>query len=153
MINTVEFIDKCNKICKSLSDKKIYYGLYTTEKEMDIVLDFVLNGDFEYDGLTGELSIKLKKVYQQYDSNRYNWDKRLDEVKRNIVVEFSKYEYHITSSVVKNRMVVIDCKDKINAEVILYITFEKFFSSLLMFLCKVGIIYNIKSSNHIFTCN
>ncbi|MEK4230481.1 hypothetical protein [Solibacillus sp. FSL H8-0538] len=142
MVNTDNFNKKFSELCSVMSNDVYKYYFYGSDEEMDIVIDFLNHGDIEYDIKSGEVSIRLVKHYQKYDSDRYDWDEKLDNLRKGAIIEVLTYsETSKMTSIIKDRLVVIECNgEEIDAKVTLYIKFEKFFSDLLMFFCKTGML-------------
>ncbi|MGE7752879.1 hypothetical protein [Lysinibacillus fusiformis] len=82
------------------------------------------------------------KHYQKYASERYDWDEKLDNLRKVAIIEVLTYsESSKMTSIIKDRLVVIECNgEEIDTKVTLYIKFDKFFSDLLMFFCKIGML-------------
>ncbi|WGT39139.1 hypothetical protein QH639_25730 [Lysinibacillus sp. 1 U-2021] len=142
MVNTDNFNRKFSELCSVMSNDVYKYYFYGSDEEMNIVIDFLNHGDVEYDIKSGEISIRLVKHYQKYDSERYDWDQKLDDLRKGAVIETLTYnESSKMTSIIKDRLVVIECNgEEIDTKVSLYIKFEKFFSDLLMFFCKAGML-------------
>lgn len=142
MVNTDNFNRKFSELCSVMSNDVYKYYFYGSDEEMDIVIDFLNHGDVEYDIKSGEISIRLVKHYQKYDSERYDWDKKLDNLRKGAIIEVLAYsESSKMTSIIKDRLVAIECNgEEIDTKVTLYIKFDKFFSDLLMFFCKTGML-------------
>jgi len=108
MVNTDNFNKKFSELCSVMSNDVYKYYFYGSDEEMDIVIDFLNHGEIEYDIKSGEVSIRLVKHYQKYDSDRYDWDEKLDNLRKGAIIEVLTYsESSKMTSIIKDRKLLI----------------------------------------------